>query len=132
MPSTNESPSQLPSKINNRYVIAIGIASMMITISSTLVLLRFLSRYITKSIKWDDWCCLMSLIFAYGNLITTVLSATIGRSGYHIALYSAGRLRKIYKVIGFAFILPLTSKLTLPNATCEQTKLILMLIQPLL
>lgn len=71
---------------------------MMIVISSTLVALRFISRHITKPIGWDDWFCLMSLIFAYGILVTTALSGTVGRAGYHITVDTTDGLAKFYKV----------------------------------
>lgn len=71
---------------------------MMIVISSSLVALRFFSRHIPKSIKWDDWLCLMSLLFAYGILVITALSGTVGRARYHITLNTTDGLAKFYKV----------------------------------
>lgn len=93
-----DSSPQLPANTSPRYVVGLGISALMIVISSSLVALRFVSRHITKSIKWDDWLCLMSLLFAYGILVITALSGTVGRAGYHVTVDTTHGLAKFYKV----------------------------------
>lgn len=85
-------------EMDHRYAIGIGICAMLSVFSSALVALRFLLRYITRSIKWDDWCCLMALTFAYGNFVATIVSATFGRAGQHIAMYDNKSLVRFYNV----------------------------------
>lgn len=81
-----------------RYVVGLGISAMMIVISSSLVALRSVSRHITKSIQWDDWFCLMSLVFVFGILFTTALSGTVGCAGNPITMHTTDGLVEFYNV----------------------------------
>ncbi|PYI26787.1 hypothetical protein BP00DRAFT_450878 [Aspergillus indologenus CBS 114.80] len=78
----------LPDHISPLYVVFLSVAGVMTFVSTCLVVARFISRSLTISIKWDDWFCLLALIFAYGFLCTTALVATVGHSGYHITQYT--------------------------------------------
>ncbi|GKZ32108.1 hypothetical protein AbraIFM66950_001247 [Aspergillus brasiliensis] len=65
----------------------VSVTGVMTLLSTCLVALRFISRSLTLSIKLDDWFCLLSLIFAYGLLCTTVLITTVGHAGIHVSQY---------------------------------------------
>ncbi|KAE8374945.1 hypothetical protein BDV26DRAFT_283842 [Aspergillus bertholletiae] len=91
-------PSPLPDHISHNYVIFLGIGSMMTFLSTLLVTARFLSRWFTWSVKWDDWACLGALIFAYGFLTTTALVATVGRAGYHLDQYNYSVLERYLQI----------------------------------
>lgn len=87
------SHASLPNKISHTHVVYIIVGSIGIFLSTLAVILRFISRLLTLSIKWDDWACLGALIFAYGCLITVILDATIGHGGYDARLYSMSMLQ---------------------------------------
>lgn len=88
----------MPNKISPTHVAFVAVGAVCTFISTAAVILRFTSRLLTFSVKWDDWACLGALIFAYGCFITTVLDATIGHGGYNIALYSMSTLEKFIQV----------------------------------
>ncbi|PWY90617.1 hypothetical protein BO94DRAFT_593529 [Aspergillus sclerotioniger CBS 115572] len=88
----------LPDQISPHYVVFIGVGAMMTFLSTASVAIRFVSRVLTISVKWDDWACLGALVFAYGFMITTVVVAIVGRAGYHIAQYDAHTLEKYLQI----------------------------------
>ncbi|PLB54710.1 hypothetical protein P170DRAFT_346861 [Aspergillus steynii IBT 23096] len=88
MASQSQPPPGLPDHISPLYVVFLSITGVMTFLSTCCVIARFVSRYYTLSIKWDDWFCLLALVFAYGFLCTTALVATVGRSGFHLMQYT--------------------------------------------
>lgn len=78
----------MPNEISHYCVIFLGVTAMMTFLSTVSVILRFTSRGITLSVKWDDWACLGALVFAYGFLMSISLDSTVGRAGYHVEEYS--------------------------------------------
>lgn len=92
------SHDSLPDKISHTHVVYIIVGSVGIFLSTLAVILRFISRLLTFSIKWDDWACLGALIFAYACLITVILDATIGHGGYDARLYSMSMLEMLIQV----------------------------------
>ncbi|KAH7400553.1 serine hydrolase-domain-containing protein [Phaeosphaeria sp. MPI-PUGE-AT-0046c] len=91
-------PSLHPDAISHSYVVFIGITSAMTALATASVVARFASRLRTITLWWDDWAILVSLVFAYGFLTTTVLVATVGGAGYHIVGYSLAQLEKYLKI----------------------------------
>ncbi|KAJ6020369.1 hypothetical protein N7540_005873 [Penicillium herquei] len=88
----------MPSGIEHGNVTLVIITSVFTLLSTVAVILRFISRRISMSVKWDDWFSLIALILAYACLVVTVLDATIAHGGYNIEYYSAATLEKFLKV----------------------------------
>ena len=78
----------MPNEISHYCLIFRGTTAMMTVLSTVSVILRFTSRRLTFSIKWDDWACLGALVFAYGYLASISLDSTVGPAGHHIEEYS--------------------------------------------
>lgn len=87
-----------PDVISHPYVVFITVASVMTTLSTASVALRFIQRCLRLELFWDDWAALTALVFAMGFLICTVLVATVGGAGYHITTYSERQLEKYLQV----------------------------------
>lgn len=96
--SIMSSYDSLPNKMSHTHVVYIIVGTVGIFLSTLAVILRFTSRLLTLSIRWDDWACLGALIFAYACIITVILDATIGHSGYDTRLYSMSMLEMLIKV----------------------------------
>ncbi|KAJ5608676.1 hypothetical protein N7528_009243 [Penicillium herquei] len=88
----------MPSGIEHGNVNLVIITAVFTFLATVAVLLRFISRRISMSVKWDDWFSLIALILAYGCLVVTVLDATIAHGGYNIEYYSAATLEKFLKI----------------------------------
>ena len=84
--------------MSHTHVVYIIVGTVGIFLSTLAVILRFTSRLLTLSIRWDDWACLGALIFAYACLITVILDATISHGGYDTRLYSMSMLEMLIKV----------------------------------
>lgn len=84
---TSQAEPGYPTHFSPLNVAFVSEAGVMTFLSTCLVVTRFISRYLTISIKRDDWFCLLALIFAYGFLCTATLGATVGHSGFHITEY---------------------------------------------
>ncbi|KAJ5703263.1 hypothetical protein N7493_011652 [Penicillium malachiteum] len=87
----------MPSGIEHGNVTLVIITSVFTFLATVAVILRFISRRISVSVKWDDWFSLIALILAYGCLVVTVLDATVAHGGYNIEYYSAATLEKFLK-----------------------------------
>lgn len=93
-----ESQDQLPDGVSPRNRVSMGITAMVTFLATIFVGLRLASRLLTVKIKSDDWVCLTALIFAYATLTTTVLTGTVGRSGWDISQYDRFTIERRSKV----------------------------------
>lgn len=87
-----------PDGISHSHVVYLSVTATMTFLSTVAVILRFTSRMLTLSVRWDDWACLGALIVAYGFLICGVILATECHAGYHVWLYSLPTLEKYMQV----------------------------------
>ena len=104
MATTNPPVPYNPTQITHGYTIFIGVGAMMTVISTTTVVLRFLSRRLTRSWSWDDWAIVAALVFAYGFLLTTIIIATVGGAGRHTVDYTPTELEKYLQVGSLALV----------------------------
>lgn len=88
----------MPSGIEHGNGVMVAITTLFTFLATVAVILRFISRRISVTVKWDDWFSLIALIFAYGCFIVTLLDATIAHGGYDIEYYSAATLEKYLEV----------------------------------
>lgn len=88
----------MPTGIEYGNGIVVAITTIFTVLAIVAVILRFISRRISMSVKWDDWFSLIALIFAFGCFIVTLLDATIAHGGYDIEYYSAATLERYLKV----------------------------------
>ncbi|KAK1140232.1 hypothetical protein N8T08_010529 [Aspergillus melleus] len=92
----------MPDKIHNDEAVFVGVTTVFTFLSTVAVFLRFTSRLLTLSVKWDDWTCFGALILAYGSFICIIIAATVAHGGYDIWFYSMATLEKYMKlVLGF-------------------------------
>lgn len=98
MASTMSPVDLMPSGIEYENGIVVAITTIFTFLAIVAVILRFISRRISMSLKWDDWFSLIALIFAFGCFIVTLLDATIAHGGYDIEYYSAATLERYLKV----------------------------------
>ncbi|KAJ5887304.1 hypothetical protein N7504_011351 [Penicillium tannophilum] len=88
----------MPTGIEYGNGIVVAITTIFTVLAIVAVILRFISRRISMSVKWDDWFSLIALIFAFGCFIVTLLDATIAHGGYDIEYYSAATLERYLKL----------------------------------
>ncbi|CBF83116.1 hypothetical protein AN3241.2 [Aspergillus nidulans FGSC A4] len=94
-----ESQDRLPDGVSHRNRVSMGITAMVTFLATIFVGLRLASRLLTVKIKSDDWVCLAALIFAYATLTTTVLTDTVGRSGWDISQYDRFTIERRSKIV---------------------------------
>lgn len=88
----------MPNKIPHAEAVFVGVTTVFTFLSTVAVILRFTSRILTLSIKWDDWACLGALLLAYGSFVTITLAATVAHGGYNTSLYGMATLEKYMQV----------------------------------
>ena len=98
MPANEQPPSTHPDQISHGYIVFLSVGGVFTFLITVCVLMRFLARRLAMGFWWDDWTILAAFIFAYGFMINTTLSATVGGAGYHIYEYSSDQLEKYLKV----------------------------------
>jgi hypothetical protein len=87
-----------PHKITHVYVKFIAVTVLLTVLSTSTVILRYLSRRSTRSWSWDDWAILVALVLAYGFLATTVIVGTVGGAGRHASEYNFPELERYLQV----------------------------------
>lgn len=85
-------------KITDVYVKFIAVTVLLTVLSTSTVILRYLSRRATRSWSYDDWAILVALILAYGFLATTVIVGTVGGAGRHASEYTFPELERYLQV----------------------------------
>ncbi|TVY30661.1 hypothetical protein LHYA1_G001155 [Lachnellula hyalina] len=98
MATATSSPPFDPNEISHSYAIFIGVGGMMTFLSTISVILRFVSRSLTRSYGWDDWAIVSALVFAYGFLFTTIIVATVGKAGHHLVQLSPIELERYLQI----------------------------------
>ncbi|KAL4734467.1 hypothetical protein BDV11DRAFT_212752 [Aspergillus similis] len=94
-----ESQDRLPGGVSPRNRVVMGITAMMTFLATVFVSLRLASRILTLKLKADDWICLAALIFEYAAVTITVLTSTVGRSGWDITQYDPITLERRSKIV---------------------------------
>ncbi|KAL4946981.1 hypothetical protein BDW69DRAFT_190645 [Aspergillus filifer] len=100
MSTQGQPPAEpVPDRISHDQLVLTITTAAMVVLTTTFLILRLASRKLNKSgIGWDDWACVGSLVFSYGNFISTVVGAVVARAGYHTAKYNIFQLEKYAQI----------------------------------
>lgn len=90
----------MPDKMHPDMAVLVGVTAAFTFLSTIAVILRFTSRLLTLSVKWDDWTCFGALILAYGSSVCIFMAAapSFAHGGYDMWLYSMPTLEKYMQV----------------------------------
>lgn len=86
-----------------RAVPLITVSTVLQTLASITILLRFLSKRANRSIGLDDWVALVALVFSFGLYITGILICTVGFAGFHMDILLPNQIEKFLLVFGAEF-----------------------------
>ncbi|KAI9040230.1 uncharacterized protein KD926_008431 [Aspergillus affinis] len=106
----------MPDKIHNDFAVFVGVTTVFTFLSTVAVILRFTSRLLTLSVKWDDWTCFGALVLAYGSFICIVMAATDAHGGYDIWFYSKATLIKYMQLV-LSYNMMYTASVTLSKVS---------------
>ncbi|ERF70232.1 hypothetical protein EPUS_00420 [Endocarpon pusillum Z07020] len=104
-------PLEVP-VVASRAVPLITVSTVLQTLASITVLLRFLSKRANRSIGLDDWVALVALVFSFGLYITGILICTVGFAGFHMDILLPNQIEKF---LLFVYVDNIFYALTLPT-----------------